>query len=73
MNLSLKLLFVNLWQLAELCIVFQSVRNVHLKIHAQGSSHSGTAETNPTKNPEEGSIPDLAQWVNDLALLWAVV
>ena len=35
------------------------------------SSGRGTAETNPTKNHKVvGSIPDLVQWVKDLALLW---
>ena len=34
-----------------------------------GSSHHGTAETNPTRNHEVlGSIPALAQWVKDLML-----
>ena len=32
---------------------------------------SGTVETNPTRNHVVlGSIPGLAQWVKDLALLW---
>jgi len=35
-----------------------------------GSSHHGTAETNPTRNHEvAGSIPDLAQWVQDWCCL----
>ena len=35
-----------------------------------GSSHCGAAEMNPTRNHKVvGSIPGLAQWVKDLALL----
>ena len=35
------------------------------------SSRCGAAETNPTRNHGvAGSIPGLAQWFRDLALLW---
>ena len=36
-----------------------------------GSSHHSTAETHPTRSHKVvGSIPGLAQWVKDLAVLW---
>ena len=42
-----------------------------LKNKTRGSSRRrGAAETNPTRNHEvAGSVPGLAQWVADLALL----
>ena len=39
------------------------------KLKKNGEFHCGTGETNPTRNCEVvGSIPGLAQQVNDLAL-----
>ena len=41
------------------------------KLKYSWSSHRGAVEMNLTRNHEvAGSIPDLAQWVKDLALLW---
>ena len=45
-------------------------KNQGLRVNQKGSSHCGTAETNTTRNHEVAcSIPGLAQWVKDLALL----
>ena len=45
-----------------------------LKSRSFGNYHCGSAIMNPTSIHEyAGSIPGLAQWVKDLALLWAVV
>ena len=39
-----------------------------------GSSHQSSAVMNPTSIHEDmGSVPDLNQWVKDLAVPWAVV
>ena len=51
---------------------FSGTESLILKLH--GNSHCGAAETNPTRNHEVvGSVPVLAQWVEDLALLRGAV
>ena len=38
-------------------------KKILIKMYLKGSSHCGTAETNPTRILEDaGSIPDLPQW-----------
>ena len=52
---------------------FHKVTNIFLcsKSTSFWSSHRGSAKMNLTRNYEVvGSIPGLAQWVKDLALLW---
>ena len=57
----------------ECCKANETCIKVVLKI-GFGSSHRGATETNPTRNHEvSGSIPGLAQWVEDPALPQAVV
>ena len=44
---------------------------LQFKINYERRSCCGAEETNRTRNHEVvGLIPDLAQWVKDLALLW---
>ena len=48
----------------------KEIIKIQVEISEIGSSRHGTAEMNPTRNYEvENSIPSLAPWVKDLALL----
>ena len=50
-------------------IIIAALKSLYLR-----SSYGGIAEMNPTRNHEVGgSIPGLAQWVGNLALLWTVM
>ena len=47
------------------------MKKIKLKTIPTGSSYHGSVETNLTSIYEDaGSIPGLAQWIKDLALLW---
>ena len=58
-------------------LIYKYSQRVILKIFLKmcfWSSRHGSAETNPTRNHEvEGSLPSLAHWLKDPALLSAVV
>ena len=50
------------------------MQDVNYKIHLIRSSCHGSAVRSLTSiHEDEGSIPDLSQWVKDLALRWTVV
>ena len=54
----------------ELIQINSSKNTFQLKNGQRRSSRHGAGETNPTRNHEvSGSIPVLAQWVKDTALL----
>ena len=44
--------------------------STHIKKVKRGSAHCGAGEMNPTSIYEDlGLIPDITQWIKDLALL----
>ena len=52
-------------------MVIRSKQTFLQKTGGQGSSHCGSAVTNPTRIHEDaGSIPGLTQWGKDLVLPW---
>ena len=50
---------------------FKNIYQLFIFQEQNQSSHHGAVKMNPTRKHEvSGSIPGLAQWVKDLALLW---
>ena len=68
----------HIWQGIGVTSFFTGLRKImqdgNYKIHLIRSSCHGSAVRSLTSiHEDEGSIPDLSQWVKDLALRWTVV